>query len=257
MVAFALPSIVGSDIESAVHIGRLVFPILAFATVVFLADAYSNPRKNLVFVLGILCVVIVFLATAKNVFDRNQIHIPPIDSVQKVQIYAPLLSYIEEHGQGAVVWAPDELAPYILVHTKAKVLFAQQGGLYSIPSEEQHERYLISRFPNTVSIDSLIRDVGLYDLVAPKSHIEFGLRIRPCSVAGNCDPIQTYAAYQGEQYFQSMKDRYEGDVKPHISEYLDMYQVRFIVMPSGTELDPKIHAEKVYTDPQYSLYERN
>lgn len=256
-LAFIIPLIVGKDIESAVHIGRLVFPVLALILVIFLVDAVSAPRKNILFILSIFLALLVFVAIVKNIHDRNIIHIPPIDVVQKEQRYAPILSQIQERGSAGVVWAPDELVPYIPAHTNAHVLFSPQGGLYVMSDEEQHTRYLVSRFPNTVTKESLIDDVGFYDLVAPKSYTEFSLRIHPCWLQKNCEQIATYTEFKGVSYFESLRQQYENQIVPHIKDYLDRYQVRLIVVPASSQLDSRISAKRVYTDEQYSLYERD
>lgn len=256
-VTFFVPLVVGKDIESAVHIGRLVFPIVAFTLVLFVSDAFLHFRKwSLLFIFSLVCVFIVLLGIGKNVYDRNLIDVPQAESLREIQSYAPVLSYIRDHGTGTVVWAPDELAPFVLTHTHAKVLFAQQGGLYTIPTEEQHDRYLVSRFPQKMNTTTLAHDVGLYDLVIPKSYGEFALRIRPCSFSGTCEPLVAYSEHKGSQYFESLLSRYENNIVPNIERSLDTYHVRFIVAPSGEELNPSIVAKKVYTDSKYSLYER-
>lgn len=256
-IAFLIPILVGKDIESAVHVGRLVFPIVAFTMVLYVSDAFQLVQKrSTLFVISVLCVSVVFLGTLKNVHDRNIIIVVPAEELREVQSYAPVLKYLNDYGDGSVVWAPDALAPYVLTHTGAKVLFAQQGGLYTLRTDEQHERYLVSRFPEKVTLSSLTNDVGLYDIVAPKSYEEFGLRIRSCTFLGNCESIGTYADYKGQEYFESLRKRYEGDIVPNINSYLDKYQVRFIILSSAEKISPEIAAKEVYTDSTYSLYER-
>lgn len=251
------PILVGRDIESAVHIGRLVFPIAAFMLILFLSVALAHPKKNSpFFILAVLVSLLVFMATVKNVYNRNIITVPPVETLREIQSYASVLEFIHENGSDSVVWTPDNLVPYVPMYTSAKVLFAHQGGLYTLPTEEQHERYLVSRFPQGNTVTELIRNVGLYDNVAPKSFEEFELRIRLCSFNRTCEKVGLYSDHKGQSYFELLQAKYEHDIVPHIESYLDKYQVRYILLLGTEKLPTEIAAKAVYTDSKYSLYER-
>ncbi len=236
LIAFVVPPLIGKDIESAVHIGRLAFPLVAIITVLLFDIALKlqiGMKKYALTAVLLLFVVIL----GKNVFERNIVRVPGADELVRIQTYAPVLEFLSGQVSG-VVHAPGVLEPYILTHTPHSLLFSYQGGFYNVSTAEHHDRYILSRYPYGITYEQAVADATLYDVNIPKS-------------LGYLTP-ESYEAYKGRSYFQSFVDSYATS-SARINERLDEYNVRYIVTTATTST---AYGVPIYQDEQFSVFER-
>ncbi|MEK7565501.1 MAG: hypothetical protein AAB506_00450, partial [Patescibacteria group bacterium] len=122
--------------------------------------------------------------------------------------------------------------PESVVQTSHYVLFHPAGGLFLMPSDELLERYLVWKYPEKLTIQTLVADFRSYSGTGPAIHqvAQYNYRVRICKLfrLSGCGEIKDILSFYGQDYFQKILDRYEAEIFPNITKYYQKYHVALI-----------------------------
>jgi len=186
---------------------------------------------------------------------------------QEQQTYAAPLHYLDEaEPEPVVVWGNGDnfSTIHVPVLTKHYVLFVEPAQFMMMPTDEVRERYLVSRYFDGVTKESLKKDILLhagraYAFHLPKT-LERGVKV--CKIikfwdTASCGVAPTSEELLGDAYFAGLVERFETDIKPNIREYLRKYHVDYVL--KDINRDAHYHPETlggtlVYKDGFFELY---
>ncbi|OGG77937.1 hypothetical protein A3B35_02145 [Candidatus Kaiserbacteria bacterium RIFCSPLOWO2_01_FULL_54_24] len=265
--------ITGQLLEIGDHMRRFIIVWLPLATTLSAYALYnyheylSKPLRSLA------AAALVCLVGANLYFAYHHSHPfrAPLESAaiwKEQQLYAAPLQWLESHeAEPVVVWGNqrDFSTIHVPVLTKHYALFVEAAQFMLLPTDEIRERYLVSRYFDGVTVESLKEDMLPHAGRANTFHlpktIERGIKI--CRIiffwnkGHDCGVPPTPQALMGEAYFDGLVARFETDIKPNIEEYLKKYQVSYIL--KDIKRDPQYRPEvlgavRVYQDARFEVY---
>ena len=264
--------ITGKDFLIATHVNRFIitwFALMLGVEIYYFLTLKLWRGKIYITVLT----VFLMLAGSVTVFaEMKRSVIPsfalPYSEAVAVQDYRAPLSWLNDNeSEPKVIWASDSVSRYIPYLSKHYVLYPGllNALLYIVPISEIRERYLISRYFQNPSLETLRREYVYYS----GSYFDYkmndlNLRNRLCTVV-KLD--NNFCQRQLVQALISQKDRdiidtYQLDktsVRPHIQEYLKKYQVSYLILDTTQDTISKktIPMVPVYNDGRFEIYKIN
>ncbi len=224
--SFFVHVITGSDIESAVHLGRMVFPLVAIHAVLVAVLLGKSKMKSLAWYGALMICIVLLGASMKNIYERNVVRLPNAAAFATANKYEGVLAYFRMENVRATVRASEPLAGLLLIHTDAKPLFTYQGGLYQVSDTEQKERYLLQKYPSAVSASTLEDEADDVLVNIPKHN----------------DPATYLPAYLEEMLVLSKT------VNKTYVDLMKKYSVEYYVLEEGEQLPKNLNGEEVYKD---------
>lgn len=261
-----------SLLEIGDHMRRFIIVWLPISTALLAYMVYTSrarmPRLY-VWVAGVVLAVLVLANIQFMYHHSHPFRSPDVLSPQwqEQQTYVAPLRYLEENEpEPVVVWGSgdDFSTIHVPVLTRHYVLFVEPAQFMLMPTDEVRERYLVSRYFDDVTIESLKKDILLhagraYAFHLPKT-LERGVKL--CNLIKfwdrtSCGAAPTPEELLGEQYFEELKERFDTDIRPNIGEYLRKYHVSYVL--KDTHRDAPYHPETlggtlVYKDDNFELY---
>ncbi len=264
--------VTSSLLEIGDHVRRFIIVWLPLATALLAYMLYSCRARMPRLFVRLAGAAVVLLALANVYFMYHHSH--PFrepgklqDVWQEQQRYGAPVRYLEQaEPEPVVVWgnADDFSTIHVPVLSKHYVLFVEPAQFMLMPTDEVRERYLVSRYFDDVTIESLKGDILLhagraYAFHLPKT-IERGIKV--CKLIkfrdqDSCGVAPTPEELLGEAYFAGLLERLETDIRPNIKEYLRKYQVSYVLKDTGkdTHYRPEeLGGERVYKDDYFELY---
>lgn len=216
-VAFSLilfsPVVSGKELEIASHLGRFIALFGAIGIVVLISKA------NTFLVLAVVWLMF---------FYKNYIYLGAaiVDPPKLPEVNIPT-----EAKTKTVIKAKGRANYYIPFMTNSYVLFHPLGLLHLMSSDEALERYLVWKYPDKITEETLVRDFRLFAGAGPGAHVigHHNYHVRICRLLhlGDCGEFGDLRSYYGQAYFQKILDRYYSEISPNISEYYRKYHVDF------------------------------
>jgi hypothetical protein len=258
--------ITGKDLETAVHIGRFVeawFAIcFGFFVFVFFHEKIKEQKKW-----AISLFVIMALVIAYNGFTTLTLFARVNNYDRQAEAYVPVLNWLEANSPTPVVVASNKsLSTYVPLLTNDYVLNHQGALLYLLSDRELEDRYLLSQYGSTVTVQSIERDYRSFSGVGNALH-EYKTHNRDVALCtifhGNnptgCGEKEDIVSHKGLAFFQGLLDRYQKQIAPQAPALYEIYHVHFVVRDQLQ--DPAIpqplmvHLHKVYNDNRFVVYE--
>lgn len=271
LVGLCIPVFTGSDLNVGSHIGRFVFPMVAIGVVYVLDRMYAQKRFASISIYAhafVLCVVLLLVfALGINIVKRNIPRIPTAQAFAEYEAYAAPLSFLESREPvPVVIQANSTISELIPLVTKHQVLFVQYGGYYIVPEQEIMERYVTSKFPGRLTIESLKSEASSFDLGAATYLVQVDERAYTlCELVQKilpnhkaCVKPRTYTEIRGDGFFNTYLETYNKEVLPHISTYYAKYKVAYVIV--DTRVDsmksvPTVYGSRVYSDGRFDIYQ--
>lgn len=184
------------------------------------------------------------------------------------QAYAGPITWLNEHEhEPVVVWTdPDEyISWYFAVLSSHYVLFATPAIWHLTSDEEIRERYLVAEYFNSPSEDFLKKDIAVYmgrNIVFHQAKT-IERKVKICRViffldrSYDCGTIPTPLDVIGDNTFSGLEQKSNQEIRPHITEYLKKYHVRYVLKDKKlhSNYEPlKLRGLLVYSDARYELY---
>ena len=263
----------GKLLETGEHIRVFIFPWLALATVLMGAHLWKRRTeltaglRLFAFAVVAICAVVSlrYAYAAFYTFSHPEAHRA---YWQTQQLYAGPLAWLENAEDSPVaVWNEphDPLSPILPIFTKHFVLFAAPAMWQLVSDDEFRERYLVSQYFNTPTVESLKNDMALYlgrqDIAHNAKTIERGTKI--CRILffwdkdKDCGTIPTPIGLLGEKFFSDLEQKFRTDIKQNIKEYLKKYHVSYIIKDTALDLQyqpERLGATRVYSDERFEIY---
>lgn len=276
-LAFAFVSnvVTGKELELYNHIIRFAIPwsiiiltILAYTLTRVEFATYKPLRRFAIFVFAVAAIRVP--ASALKEFPTIAFRLTPTErvAIRDVQAYAAPAAWIEAHvSTSSVIWADRNFSAFIPLLTSKYDLFDPNGGIHLVSSREMEDRYLVSRFFDPVTLDSLIADYRVYAGAGNAVH-ERLTRNREAQVCAwlhvwwvgiQCGkPVQSLEALKGRDFFQALADRYQVEIVPNVRQLLQTYHVSYIVVDDfrNSHWNPSAIGETqmVYNDGRFHIY---
>lgn len=267
--------ITGKLWETGDHLRRFIIVWLPLGTSLAAYMAYRYRQHFSVVTRAGVSVALVLLAGANIYFAYAHSH-PFRESGglvaqwQEQQHYAAPLMWLQVHEpEPVVVWGDSELFStiHVPVLTQHYVLYVEPTNYMLLSNDEVRERYLVSRYFDGVSADSLKEEDSMLRHAgrANTYHIPQTMR-REAAVCRlllwwdrtrDCGTSPTPQQLLGDAYFENLADKFKNDITPNIKQYLKKYQVSYIL--KDTRHNPSWEPEAlggilVYKDGSFELY---
>lgn len=261
-----------SLLEIGDHMRRFIIVWLPISTAVLAYILYSCRATMARLYIWVGGVVLALLVLANIQFMYHHSH--PFRSPdvlqpqwQEQQTYAAPVRYLEEtEPEPVVVWGNGDnfSTIHVPVLSKHYVLFVEAAQFMLMPTDEVRERYLVSRYFDGVTPESLKKDILLHAGRAYAFHLPKTLEreVKICKIikfwdTASCGVAPTSEELLGEQYFEGLVERFDTDIRPHITEYLHKYHVSYVL--KDIQRDTTYHPEAlggtlVYKDDTFELY---
>lgn len=259
--------VTGVEFTLAIHIGRFVrvWMTLIFGMVLY-EWYYSRPDKlsSVTYVIITMLLLILSVGVISNVsrgfsfFNYNSRG----DDIADSQTYASPLKWLALHEpEESVIWANDSIAQYIPIMTRHYPMFAPQDILHSIKAQDLETRYLLSRSFDNLTIEDLKRDFGLHSGGGPAKEQPLAQNRQAwlCTKAKylfndlQCPPYTDPVTYQGDEYFESMLQRY-GVVKSNRDTLLKDFSVKYFIVDRANDSIDQVPLNKaIYDDGRFAI----
>lgn len=257
--------ITGQNFEIGEHIRRFIIPWLPLVTGFIAYRALKVRTQAVWFLLGILVV-----ANCWYVYTNAERFNPNTEARalwSEEQLYVKPLAWLDAQEQEPVaVWGDsrNRFITYVTGFTKHYVLHQEFGQFNLMSNEAFQERYLVSRYFDNPNLEDLKQDMVTFAGRGKTFHeaktLERGVKL--CKIfmfwdTKKCGTSPTPYELFGEENFVKMEQKFQNQIKPNISFYLQKYHVKYIV--KDTVRDPqynpsKLGAKKMYDDGRFEIY---
>lgn len=261
MVGLFLNVITGVELTLAIHIGRFVILWMAMILGVLLYDWYSSltlkANKTKYIIVAVL-LLILSGGVMRNIprglsfFEFNNRG----DDIADIQAYAAPFKWLNEHvSEQSVIWANDSFGQYIPIMTRHYPLFFHGAALHSISAQELEERFLLSRSLDTLTVEDLKRDFGLYSgrgLLKEQPRVQ-NQRAWLCDVTtrfiGNreCPSRTDPITLRGEEYFETLAERFD-TIKKNQAALLQQFNVKYLIIDRAHDNPGRVSLNKALYD---------
>jgi len=223
----------GVELQLATHIGRFVILWMTLILGVFLHQVYKEfsfqnlkTKKTKYIIIGIFLLLLT-VGVLRN-FPRSFTFFKFNDRWGKTvatQSYGIPLKWLEDNiSEQSVIWSNESIAEYISVITKHYPLFFSGAVLHTASAQELEDRYLLSRGLNSLTIEDLKLDYGLY---------------------AGAKPLKE------EEYFNELFKRYE-TIKKNPASYLEQFNVKYLIIDRDRDNLEGVSIDKaVYDDGRF------
>ncbi len=265
--------ITGKLLETGGHMRYFIIMWLPFATAL-LSYLWYSYRINLHRALRWTAAGALILLAGANLYF-GYYHLQPFrepgtlrDTWVEQQSYAAPLAWLEAaENKPVVVWGDPALFStiHIPVLTKHYVLYEEAANYMLLSTDEVRERYLISRYFDGVTVESLKEDMLPHAGRANTFHLPKTIerQIKICRIlfwwdkGHDCGTPPMPQELMGEAYFEGLATRFANDIKPNIGAYLKKYHVSYILKDDARNAawhPEQLGGTLVYDDGHFALY---
>jgi hypothetical protein len=267
--------ITGKLLETGEHVKLLIFPWLIIITISIGVSLWRR-RAQLSLSLQALSLAIIVLLSGLNVYLTYSYFSPYLPSHinrslwQTEELYAKPFAWLNSaEKEPVVVWSDphDDVTTNLPIYTSHFTLYTWAGMMELLPEGEVRERYLVSQYFNNPTLSDLSSDTEM-DLYLgrrdfPHQAMTIAREVKVCRILfffaknKDCGTIPTPRSLLGEEFFISLEDKFQNDIKPNIKAYLAKYHVAYILKDKTLDLNYRpeaLGAVRVYTDDRYEIY---
>jgi hypothetical protein len=273
LVGLVLNVITGVEFTLAIHIGRFVrvwmviilgFGIYEWYMARLRVPEVTGKNKQVKYIIVALFLFILIGGVLRTIprglefFKYNDRGHGIADS----QTYALPLKWLDLHEpEESVVWTNDSIAQYIPIMTRHYPMFAPQTILHTIKAEDLETRYLLSRSLYVLTIEDLKRDFGLHSGGGPAKEQPLAQNRQAwlCTKAKylfsglECPLYTDPVTYQGDEYFETMFQRYEV-VKSNQATLLKHFNVKYLIVDRANDPTRQVSLDKaIYDDGRFAI----
>lgn len=271
LFALSLNLITGVELTLGVHIGRFV---ILWMVVVLGGLLYEYRLLKMLevgkvrYIVATLLILLLSLGVLKNVprgLDFFKFDSRGNDKIADLQSYAAPLGWLDQNvKEESVIWADESISQYIPIMTRHYPLFFHGDTLHSISDREIEDRYLLSRSYKILSLEDIKLNFDLYT-GAGASNLQssaYNMAVLLCESIRNvissreCQPKKDALSLRGEEYFESLKKRFD-DIKQNQTGNLGRFQVRYLIVDRLNEdekiFSPEKMSEILYDDGRFAI----